>query len=174
MKARGAVSLVVLGLCLPAFAAEDKPDRLARAKADEAAQATIKGDFDKLLDLTYAEIIKRGGGREKMLAHMKAQVKDWKTKGYEFRSAKVGETSQVVAGGDKLFAVVPLTLEIKLPDGTLTLSSFLLGISADKGKTWTFINGDKAHDEEIQTWLPDLPPSLKLPDKSKPVFKSNK
>jgi hypothetical protein len=173
MKLRLIPSLVLLGFCFSAAAAEDKPEQIAKAKAEEIAQATIKSDFGKILDLTYPELVKKGGGREKLIESMKKEAKDWKDKGIEFRSTKVSAASQVVADGDKLFAVVPFSFEMKVPGGTLTLTSFMLGISPDKGKTWTFVNGDKAQEQAVKKILPALPPELKLPSKKRPIFKDD-
>ncbi|MHB1425427.1 MAG: hypothetical protein ACYC3I_19830 [Gemmataceae bacterium] len=173
MIIRLAAALMLFGFCLSAVAAEDKPEQIAKAKAEEIAQATVKGDYGKILDLTYPELVKRGGGRAKLIESMTEEMKDWKSRGIVFRSAKVGATAKVVPGGDKLFSVVPLGLELKVPGGILSVSSFLLGISSDKGKTWSFINGDKAHEEVVKKMLPDLPPMLKLPERKKPVFKND-
>jgi hypothetical protein len=46
----------------------------------------------------------------------------------------------------------------------------MLGVSPDKSKMWTFINGDKVSDEKVKKMLPNLPAELKLPKKKKPVF----
>ncbi len=164
-------SLFLLVPCAAA-SAEDKPEAIAKAKAEEVAQATRKGDCEKILDLTHPEIIRMGGGRGNSLEAMKRLLEEMKAKGFEFQSAKVGDTVQLAA--DRRFAVIPLFLEIKTPDGLLSASSFLIGISPDKGKTWTFINGDKAHDPAVKKMLSDLPPSLKLPERKQPVFKPNK
>jgi hypothetical protein len=169
-----AYSLVLLIPCAVA-AAEDKPEAIAKAKAEEVAQATLKGDFEKILDLTHPDIIRMGGGRDNTLQAMRRVAEIMKTRGFEFHSAKIGDATQVASGSDdKRFAVLPLSLEIKTPDGMLSTSSFLLGISSDKGKTWTFINGDKAVDPTIKRLLPDLPRGLKLPEPKQPVFKPNK
>jgi hypothetical protein len=170
MKKRLAASLMLFASCFAVLAAEDKPEQIAKTKANEVAQATLKGDWNKVLDSTYPGVVKQAGGREKMLDLMKRTTEQMKTKGFAFRSAQIGDTAQVVTVGDKRFAVVPLSLVMKAPRGTIAIKSFLLGISTDKGKTWTFINGDKAHDEAVKKMLPDLPASLKLPDKEKPVY----
>ncbi len=157
-----------------AVAVEDKPEAIAKAKAAEVAQAMLKDDCEKILDLTHPEIIRMGGGRVRMLEAMKRVMEQMKAKGFEFQSAKIGDKVQLAAVADKRYAVIPLLLEIKTPDGLLSASSFLLGISPDKGKTWTFINGDKARDPAVKNLLSDLPPSLKLPERKQPVFKPNK
>jgi hypothetical protein len=153
-------------------AAEGKPETVAKQKASEVAQATVKGDFDKIATLTYSKVIDEMGGREKMIAAMKTGFKDLKARGIEFRSAKVESASPLVAGGTEDYTIVPFTLEMKVPGGRATTKSFLLGISADKGKTWTFVDGSGIGNDETmrKRLLPNLPKKLILPEKEKPVF----
>src|SRR5690348_9825057 len=135
MKTRLVAPVVLLGLCGASPAApEAKLEQAARASAEEAAQATIKGDYGKLADLTYPRVAEKVGGRDKMIATLEAGLKDMKSKGYAFRSASVGDPSPAVAGGPELFTVVPMMLVMKAPGGTLTIKSFMLGISGDMGK----------------------------------------
>jgi hypothetical protein len=48
----------------------------------------------------------------------------------------------------------------------------LLGISADRGKTWTFVDGSGIGNDETmkKRLLPNLPKELELPKTGKPVF----
>jgi hypothetical protein len=156
------------------FAAEDKPERVVQKKALEAVEATKKEDFGKLADLAYPPLIEAAGGRAKLIAQHEAGVREMKARGFAIRSVKVGETAQVAADGDKRFAVVPFLMEMIAPEGILQVSSFLLGISPDKGKTWTFVDGVKANDEKVKKLLPKLPASLKLPPKKLPLLKKEK
>lgn len=173
MRSPFAGSLVLLGVCITySIAADAKPEEVAKTKADEVAQATVKGDYGKLADLTYPKIVEMAGGRDKMISVVATGVRNMKERGFEFRSAKVGEASPLVPGGGDLYTVVPFTLEMKVPGGKATMKSFLLGISGDKGKTWTFVDGSKIGDDQKLTkkLLPNLPEKLKLPKKEKPVF----
>ena len=43
--------------------------------------------------------------------------------------------------GDNTFVIVPETVEIQLPKDKMEVKSYLLGISADDGKTWKFLDG---------------------------------
>jgi len=184
MTVRLGSSLILLAFCVPTGTAEDKqpkkdtssedkPEIVAKRKAQEVAQATVKGEFGKLADLTYPKVVEEMGGRDRMIAVLKNSLEGMNKKGYEFRSAKVGKTAQVVAGGENLFAVVPFDMEMKVPGGSLAIKSFMLGISPDKGKTWSFINGDKAQDSNVRKMLPNLPAELKLPKKEQPVFRKD-
>jgi hypothetical protein len=171
MKTRLTGLFFLLAYGVSALAAEEKPEQVAKRQADEVAQATIKGDFKKLAELTYPKVIEMIGGRERMIEKMEEWQKDMKAKGYAFRSAKVEDALPLVAGGLEVFTVVPFTLEMKAPTGKATMKSFLLGISADKGKTWTFVDGSGISNREMaKKLLPNLPATLQLPKKEKPVF----
>ena len=169
---RRPIAALLLFASILAVAAEDAAQRNVKIKAEEMARAVLKGDFDKIIDLTYPEIVEEGGGRAKLVEAMKEMTEEWKAKGFEIRSSGVGNVERVVAAGDKRFAVVPLMLEMKAPNGKLAGASFLLGVSMDKGKTWTFLHGEKAREEGVKKML-DLPETLKLPEKSRPVFTPN-
>jgi hypothetical protein len=185
MPTRYIVSLIVVGFCVAAGMADDKeskksssagenkPEKVAKRKADEVVQATVKGDFEKIADYTYPKVIADMGGREKMIGAMKFGQRDMQARGITFHSAKVGDPSPLVAGDAELFTIVPFTLEIKVPGGRLTTKSYLLGISADKGKTWTFVDGSGlGNDAKAKQLFPNMPEQLKLklPKKDKPIF----
>jgi len=68
--------------------------------------------------------------------------------------------------GAKLFAVVPTTLEMTIKNtGRVRSKGYLLGISEDHGKTWTFVDGSGLKTKEArEKALPELHEKLKLPD----------
>jgi hypothetical protein len=61
---------------------------------------------------------------------------------------------------------------MKSSKGKISQKTFLIGISSDKGKTWTFINGD-LDIKRVKSVFPNLPEKLKLPDKEKPVLEND-
>jgi hypothetical protein len=183
MSIRFTASFLVLVFCFTAGLADDKqfnkgavapednPEKVAKSKANEVVQATIKGEYDKVADFTYPKVVEMMGGREKMISVMKTAFKEMKAKGFETRSVKVGDPSPLVAGNTEVYTIVPFTLEMKVPGGSAIGKSFLLGISADKGKTWTFVDGSGISTEKKKKkLLPHLPEELKLPKPEKPVF----
>jgi hypothetical protein len=92
--------------------------------------------------------------------------------GFQYLSAKVAEPSEPVQGGEKLFVVVPFELEMRIPNGKLRQRTFVIGISGDQGKTWTFLN-DNGDPKQRHMLVPNLPKALKLPEKSPPVIEKN-
>lgn len=61
---------MVLVLLCSAVRASDDADvkRVAKAKVEEMHNALIKGDFATVADLTHPKLVKREGGRDKMIA----------------------------------------------------------------------------------------------------------
>ena len=158
-------------VCCPAArAADDTPlKKVVKAKVEEINNALIKEDFAKIVDLTYPKVTELIGGREKMISVLKSGVQGMRANKFEFRSAKVKEPSDPVEAGSDLYIVVPFLLEMKAPGGKLLQDTFVIGVSSDRGKTWTFVNGD-LEIKIVKQVLPNLPEQLKLPKKQKPVF----
>lgn len=141
-------------------------------KVEEMNNALINGSFAKIVDLTHPKVIEMAGGRDKMIAEIESTMKQLKEKGVEFRSAKLGDISDPAAGGDDIFVVVPFDLELKAPGGKLRQKTFVIGISPDKGKAWTFVNGD-LDAKSVKQMLPNLPDALKLPERQMPKFEKD-
>jgi hypothetical protein len=174
MKKTAAWLVAFLWGCAPAWAADDaKLQQLIRSKADEINQALIKGDYAKIADLTHPAVVKENGGRAKMIATMESAIKDLKAKGVQFRSAKIDAPGNIVTAGSDMYVVVPFSLVLTAPGKKISQKSFLIGVSSDKGKTWTYLNGDLG-EGVVKRLLPNLPPQLKLPMKQAPVVEDCK
>jgi hypothetical protein len=171
--------LLLLACCLPSPARAADEDtatamkKLVKQKVQEINDAIVKGDFAAVADLTHPKVVQMMGGRDKMIATMQAGEKDMKSKGFSFLSTKVDDPSDAVAGpASELYATVPFELRMKTPDGKMIAKSFVVGFSADRGKTWTFVNGD-LDAKQIKQVLPNLPDRLKLPEKQAPKMEKD-
>jgi hypothetical protein len=170
MKTYGAYLFVAIIGCTSAQAGQDAPvTQILKKKVEEINNALVKEEFGKVADLTHPKVVELMGGRDKMVAAMASGIKQMKSSGHTFAGVKVEAPSEPVSAGSDLFAVVPFLMEIKIPGGKLTQRSFVIGVSGDAGKSWTFVNGD-IDAKTIRRVLPNLPEKLKLPEKQKPVF----
>ena len=173
MKTRGIWFFALVLACCTTQAAEDASvKQVVKGKVEEINNALIKGDFAKVADLTHPNVVKLMGGRDKMISVMESGIKDMKSKSYAFRSVKVDASSDLVAAGPDVFVVVPFLLEMKAPGGKIRQKSFVIGVSSDKGKSWTFVNGD-LDIKKVKQVLPNLPEQLKLPKRQTPVFEKD-
>ena len=166
------LALIMLSSCA-ARAEDDAPaGKVVKAQVEEMNAALLKEDYGKVVDFTHPKVVELMGGRDKMVSVMEAGTKDMKSKGFAFQSTKVDDPSEPVKGGSELFVVVPFRLEMKAPDGKLHIKSFVIGVSSDQGKSWTFVNGD-LEVKKVKQVLPNLPEQLKLPEREKPVFEKD-
>jgi hypothetical protein len=170
MSGRGVVACVAVLVACAAGRADDADVRkAARAKAEEFQSALIKGDYEKFADLSHPKVIAGSGGRKKMIETTAAEMKAMKAGGTEFKAAKMGDASEPVAAGETLYVCVPFTLEIANANGLVGVKSALLGVSADGGKTWLFVDAFAGR-ESLKKSFPDLPEKLEFPKKEPPTL----
>ncbi|HEX3150200.1 MAG TPA: hypothetical protein VHR66_19135 [Gemmataceae bacterium] len=156
-------------ITLPVWA-EDKVDT---AKVEEQARlvgkAFLDSDWAKMADLTYPKVVEMNGGREKMIETVEKGMKRLKDQGYSFKKYTVATAQIPVVDGKTIYVVVPTSLEIEGPTAKAITDSYLLAVSTDSGKTWTFADGAGIADPEKRKLVfPSLPAGLKLPDRKPP------
>jgi hypothetical protein len=165
------LSVVLVLSCLVAHnAAADPQTERIRAAATENSTAFTTANYDRLVDLTYPKVVELLGGREKMIELLRHGTEDMKSRGSVIVGADVAEPKDVITAGDKRFAIVPMTVHVKVPEGTLRAPGFLLAVSTDGGKAWTFIDGAGLTREKLTQVFPDLPSELSLPALERPVL----
>jgi hypothetical protein len=135
-----------------------------KERADEICKLMLKGDHARFVELTHPAAVKEAGGRDKLIERLKDAAKELKSKGIEVLAIKAGDPAEsATAGGDR-YVVVPYETELKVLGSKTTAKSFLLAISEDAGKTWTFVDGAGLRDPaKRKRLLPNLPDSLRLP-----------
>jgi len=172
----GSLGLVLLSLTFacgkkepptPTAAPENYPNLTARTK--EICDAFTNKDYLKVLELTYPKVIETGGGREKMMATMKDEIKGMETEGVVLLSTTPGSPSQFVHDAGSIYAVVPITVKMKAQQGIFQTEATLIGISADGGAGWTFIDAAGEDEKKLRMLLPNTLDKLKLPAEKPPV-----
>jgi hypothetical protein len=144
-----------------------------RTQAETMVAAFIKHDFRTAADFTYSGVVSKSGGKEKMAGALEKGMTEVEQQGFRLESVTVEDPTQVLSGGRQLFAVLPNTMRMRVPDdkGVLVSHGFYIGVSDDGGKTWTFIDGTGVPDRKrLKVVLPSAPESLKLPERQPPVL----
>lgn len=163
--------VAVCCVAVPARARDDSKAAVVKHKAREVGAALQNKDYARVIDLTYPRSIELMGGREKALRATEAQMRKSEDAGYSIASVTIGDPGEFLSEGTNTFVVVPSTTEMKAPGGRIVARSYLLGISPDAGKTWTFIDGSGLRTAERRKLiLPRLPAKLELPEFRKPEF----
>ena len=154
------------------------PPGLARYKklAQSLGDSMIKGDMTAIIDHTYPALVKMMGGREKVIESIESKMKQMKAQGISITAYNVGDPGEFLTEGPNTFVIIPATIEIAIPDGKLVSKTYLLGVSPDSGKTWTFVDGAGVAQfkDKLDMILPKLPMNLKLPEAEKPKLIKNK
>ena len=164
----------IAAVCLVAacgWASAQEPLKPADIKklAQGIGDATVKGDYAKVIDSTHDGLVKLMGGREKAIKTTEDAMKGVAEKGITVAKFTAGDPGEMVTEGANTFTVVPTVVEMKAPMGKIVSKGYLLGISADGGKTWKFADGAGLQNEKVRdAALPKLPAKLKLPEPSKP------
>ena len=152
--------------------ADPQTERI-RKGAEENSAALTAGDFSRVVDFTYPKAVEMLGGREKMVELLRHGTEEMQSQGAAILGAQVTEPKEVVTFGTKRFAIVPMVVKSRIPEGTITAKSFLLAISTDEGMTWTFLDGAGITKEILAQVIPDFPPQLSLPTKEPPTLERN-
>lgn len=170
--------LLLVSLLGTAASAQAQLDEAAakqlKTQAEECSRAFVEGDFERLVDYTHPKVVEMAGGREKMVEFVRKDVAEMKAEGFEPLSFAPGEPSQVLKDGAQTYVVVPAKLRMRTPGTVYVSESFLIGVSADGGKTWKFISGSNGGRESLKLILPeaaaklDLPPARHYPEEKAP------
>jgi len=143
------------------------------AQAQEVNDAFRRRDFARMADLTYPKVIEAAGGRDRMVESLTKEMKAMEAEGVFVLSSTAGAPTQIVHVAGSVYAVLPTTLKVKAQDGIFQTESSMIGISADSGATWTFIDAGGKDQSQLRKMLPDAADKLNLPPEKQPVKISN-
>ncbi|HEV7700919.1 MAG TPA: hypothetical protein VGO43_11865 [Pyrinomonadaceae bacterium] len=118
-------------------------------QADEVAKATVANDFAKVADYTHPKLVQKMGGRERLITRIQQAADEIKGVGVTLIGAEMGKPSQIEKIGSVIFAVLPMKMIMRMPDGKYEGQSSMMAISEDGGQQWKFLDGtiDQAHFE---------------------------
>ncbi|MBE7179053.1 MAG: hypothetical protein INR69_21800 [Mucilaginibacter polytrichastri] len=163
--------LYLLLLLLPQFAAAQNSAAKEAAKKQAAAMdaAYAKGDYITMANYTNKRVLDMLGGPQKMAAALKGKMAELEKKNVKLISAEVGEVMQIVNVDGQYQCIIPQYIRMKAGDEKMYSRSHLLGISSDKGKTWTFLDANGQTPEMLKGLFPNLSKELVIPKKEMKV-----
>ena len=142
-----------------------------RALANESNAALLSGNYARVADFLHPKVIEMMGGREKAIEATRQSIQDLKDHGVSILSVDFSAPERIVAANNKLFAVVPELVHMEGLKKKGHVRGFLVAVSEDAGKNWTFIDGSALTDREaLERIFPDFPAELSLPKKAAPIF----
>jgi hypothetical protein len=136
---------------------------VVKQQANILAQAMIAGDYATIINHTYPKAVQMAGGKQKMISIVNQGMAQMKTQGVIFESATVGSPGKFYKAGAETHCLVPENLTIKLPNAHIISHSYLLAISKDGGKTWSFLDLNNSSSDKIKQLIPNFNPALQIP-----------
>ncbi|MDQ2862088.1 MAG: hypothetical protein M3R50_00305 [Bacteroidota bacterium] len=144
-----------------------------KSSADKMASLFIKKDYLNYVNYIHPKILKMVGGKDKMITVIKGSLKQTEDQGLTVTGVTIGNPAAIIISNTELQSVVPQMLHLKTAKGKLVAISYLIATSANKGKTWYFIDVSNKTLQQMKTMFPNLSNKLVIPEKKAPVFYNN-
>lgn len=126
--------------------------------ADEVANSTVAGEFEKVIEFIHPALVKMAGGKDKYLDYLKKKRKNAEESGIYFVGVKTGSPSFIYRKMNKYYIIIPTLYSVKTTKGKIQTHDFLFGISKDGGANWLFDDGEIHKDLAfLPRVFPDLP-----------------
>ena len=136
----------------------------------QMTHAFISNDYETLVKFTYPALVEKAEGSEKSFGRIKKDIEDLKAEGITFDSISVGQPTIFVNAGEEIHTLIPETLFLNVPRGTLMQESYLIAITRDKGGNWYFLDAAEMDSSNVTKTLPHYNFDLKLPPQMDPIL----
>lgn len=166
---------ILISLMLLISICKGQPDttnhsKMIKAQADRMAELFLNKEYGSFIEFTCPAIIEMMGGKQKMLESLELGMKKTAADGMEVLNFIMGQPSKVVTSGNELQCTITQTIEMKMPKGRMVTNSTLIGVSSDKGKSWTFFDSRGKDIQTLQKMIPNLSVQLVIPEEQQPLF----
>ena len=143
-----------------------------KAQADQLNQASLTGDDDRVINLTYPKLIELMGGREEFLANSDAIRSEIESQKLQVLSATAEDPKDIIEVNNQIYAIVPVSMRMKTPEGVLVGRSYMIGVSDDRGQTWKFVSAGSGQldPDQLKTLFPAAADKLQIPENEEPVL----
>jgi hypothetical protein len=139
------------------------PETTAQIEAQRMWSAFLKADLEGFARFSHPNVVKMNGGKRQLLELLRKGWVEMKKQGVSVESSQIERPSRAVQAGRELHLVVPMKMVMKRPEGRFLVRSYLIGVSADDGRTWSFVDGATVTAVNVRKVLPNFSARLTLP-----------
>ena len=150
-----------------AVSAQANPSAIKSA-AIAMGNALVKKNSDQFLSYMHPSMFKLAGGKEKLRVISDSALKVFEQFGGKVSRITYGNPVEIISYKKTLQSVITQTTTLTSFIGDAELSSSLIAISNDNGKSWTFIDTNMFGIKEIKAAMPDISPALVIPKSAAP------
>lgn len=134
-----------------------------KSAALEMGKAMTSRNGEIFVKYMHPSTFKLAGGKSNAVKLIDSVFHVFEQLGGKVSRISYGTPSNIVAFKNTLQSVLPQTTYVTSLIGDAELSSNLIAISSDKGKSWTFIDTNMFSMKEIKKEMPDISPELVFP-----------
>ncbi|MFM2233100.1 MAG: hypothetical protein RJB31_1801 [Bacteroidota bacterium] len=150
-----------------AVSAQANPSTIKSA-AIAMGNALVKKNTEQFLSYMHPSMIKMAGGKEKLSVISDSALKVFEQFGGKVSRITYGNPAEIISYKKTLQSVITQTTTLTSFIGDAELSSSLIAISNDNGKSWTFIDTNMFGIKQIKSAMPDISPALVIPKAAAP------
>lgn len=162
-------TLIFFALVLPAYCL-GQDTLLLKKQATVYAKASFSGDYKTVIDLTYPKLVTLSGGRDTMQKLITTRIADLKRQGIIGFDGSVESPGEFYSAGNQLHCLIPEVIVMKMFNGRYVTRTYLLAISENSGRSWTFMDVGKMPIDILQRLVPNYNSQLIIPPPAKPLF----
>ena len=155
-------------LMIPQMSTAQPTPAAIKAAAISMGNALVKKNSDQFLSYMHPSMIKLAGGKEKLSVISDSALKVFEQFGGKVSRITYGNPAEIIPYKKTLQSVISQTTTLSSFIGDAELSSSLIAISNDYGKSWTFIDTNMFGIKEIKAAMPDISPALVIPKSAAP------
>ncbi len=146
---------------------------LAAKKMDDAL---VTKKYDEYVAFNHPDVIaKVEGGRSGLVKQTYQQIKSMEEGGTYITAAWPGKVISIVDTAGEWQCSIPLYMNLRVSQGTISTTTTLIGMSPDKGNRWYFVDISAGGNtlSGVKKLFPKLSSKLAILPPSEPVFKAD-
>jgi len=139
-----------------------------KTAAMEMGNALAQKNSQKFIGYMHPVMIELAGGEEQLRMISDSALNVFEQLGGRVSKISYGNPGEVVNHKKILQSVVPQTMTLTSFIADIELSTSLIAISEDGGKSWRFIDTNLFNIKQIKSTMPEISPSLVVPKSTPP------
>jgi hypothetical protein len=164
---------LLLVLALNALGQKPKIDTAAilanlNSAADKMKKSFAEKDFVTFCNYIPPEIVKKAGGKDKLIELTRNSLKEMEEQGFKIMSMTVDTPQKIINNQNNLQTIIQQNLTLKTKDGHMVVKAYLVALSRNMGKTWYFVDTSNMSLNELKSIFPFLSNKLIIPEKEQP------
>jgi hypothetical protein len=143
-----------------------KAKSLVLLDAEKMASAFLRGDYKTYVGYIYPSLLQKAGGKEIFMAKMEQSINELRSQGTMYDTIIISEPSPTVRCSGELQCLVKQVSVLRTAgQQTHNDVTYLVAISANKGRSWKFLNGARRPIAVLRNDFPNVCETLPLEPK---------